>query len=115
MSNKTFLCIQRSEPCNNDAKKEVPSAAQMEQMYAKFNAWKDKYQDNILDMGGQLGAGAVVRSDGAIDGPFAQSKEIVGGYMIVTAANIEQAIAVAQESPGVFPGASVEVREIKKN
>jgi len=115
MSNKTFLCIQRSEPSSNDAKKEAPSAAQMEQMYAKFNAWKDKYQENILDMGGQLGAGAVVSSDGVIDGPFAQSKEIVGGYMIVTAASIEQAIAVAQESPGVFPGASVEVREIKKN
>lgn len=115
MSNKTFLCIQRSEPRSTDQKKEAPSPAQMEQMYAKFNAWKDKYQDNILDMGGQLGAGAVVRSDGAVDGPFAESKEIVGGYMIVTAPNIELAIEVAQESPGVFPGASVEVREINKS
>jgi len=115
MSNKAFLCIQRSVPHGTDQQREAPSAAQMEQMYAKFNAWKEKYQDNILDMGGQLGEGVVVNSDGAIDGPFAQSKEIVGGYMIVTAQSIEQAIEVAQESPGVFPGASVEVREIKKS
>ena len=84
----------------------------MEQMYAKFNAWKEKFQDNIVDMGGQLGGGRVVTSDGVTDGPFVEAKEVVGGYMIVAADSMEQAVEVAQESPGVMPGSSVEVREI---
>ncbi|NNF05193.1 MAG: hypothetical protein HKN21_00400, partial [Candidatus Eisenbacteria bacterium] len=73
-----YLCIQRSQP---DPNREKPSPAQMEQMYAKFNTWKEKFQDNIIDMGGQLRGGKVVTSEGATDGPFAETKEIVGGFM----------------------------------
>jgi hypothetical protein len=94
------------------APKEPPSPTKMEEMYAKFNAWKDKFEDNIVDMGGKLGSGKVVTHDDVIDGPFAESKEIVGGFMIVKADSMELAVQIAQESPGVFPGSSVEVREI---
>ncbi len=112
-----YLCIQRSTPKDSvpdadQAASSPPSPAQMEQMYAKFNAWKEKFQDNIVDMGGKLGDGKVVRPDGVTDGPFVEVKEIVGGFMIVEADTIELAAQVAQESPGVFPGASVEVRLI---
>ena len=42
-----------------------------------------------------------------------ESKEIVGGYMIIAADNMEQAMEVVRESPGVgMPGSSVEIREI---
>jgi hypothetical protein len=114
MSRKNYLCIQRSQPspAGNAGKGEGPSPAQMEQMYAKFIAWKEKFQDNILDMGGKLGSGKVVTVDGVTDGPFVEAKEVVGGYMIVSADSMEEAIEVAQESPGVMPGSSVEVREI---
>jgi len=86
----------------------------MEAMYAKFNAWKEKFQENIVDMGGKLSGGAkVVTSETVTDGPFVEAKEVVGGYMLVTADSIEQAVEVARESPGVLmPGSSVEVREI---
>ena len=41
-------------------------------------------------------------------------KELVGGYMIVTAEDIEQAIEVARNCPGlVRPGSGVEVIEIR--
>ncbi len=110
---KQYLCIQRSTP-RESGSSSPPSPAQMEEMYAKFNAWKDKYQDKITDMGGKLGDGVMVTSDTTTDGPFAEAKEIVGGYMIVTADSIEEAVQVAQESPGVtMPGSSVEVREIQ--
>ncbi|MCA9175122.1 MAG: hypothetical protein KDB14_11620 [Planctomycetales bacterium] len=114
MSRKTFLCIQRSNP-ERQAQCEAPSPAQMEQMFAKFNAWREKFQESIVDMGGRLGGeGKVVTAEGATDGPFVESKEIVGGYMIVSAETIEEAAQIALESPGVMgPGASVEVREIK--
>ena len=37
---------------------------------------------------------------GATDGPFVEAKEIVGGYMIVSAENFDRALEVARESPG---------------
>ena len=92
-----------------------PIAAQMEQMYAKFNAWKEKFADNIVDLGGKLGGGKVVTSEGATDGPFIEAKEVIGGFMIVSAENMEEAVEVARQSPGVWsPGSSVEVREINR-
>ena len=109
MSKKKFLCIQRSE----SGECPPPSPAQMEEMFAKFNAWKEKYQANIVDMGGKLGGGKVVTSEGATDGPFIETKEIAGGFMIVEAETLDEAVEVARESPGVaMPGSSVEVREI---
>ena len=112
MSKKNYLCIQRSQPGNGE-KDERPSPAQMEEMYAKFNAWKEKFKDNLHDIGGKLGGGKIVTSEGATDGPFVEAKEVIGGYMIVSAENLEKAVEVARQSPGVWmPGSSVEVREI---
>jgi hypothetical protein len=105
-----YLCIQRSQP---GGKREKLSPAQMQEMYAIFNAWKDKFRQNIVDMGGRLGGGKVVTSEGATDGPFVEAKEVVGGFMIISAASLEEAMQVARECPGVvMPGSSVEVREI---
>lgn len=106
-----YLCIQRSSP--SPGKREQPSPAQMEQMYVKFHAWKAKFEKNIVDLGGRLGGGSVVTSESATDGPFVEAKEVIGGFMIVTAENLARAIEVARECPGVvMPGSSVEVREI---
>ncbi len=112
MSKKNYLCIQRSQP-RQAGKGDGPSPAQMEEMYAKFNAWKEKFQENIVDMGGNQGGGKNVTSEGATDGPFVEAKEVIGGYMIVSAESMEEAVEVARQSPGVaMPGSSVEVREI---
>jgi hypothetical protein len=83
-------------------------------MYAAFNAWKEKFKDNIVDMGGQLKPGGkIVTASGVTDGPFIEVKELVGGFMIVAAESYERALEVARGSPGVMmPGSSVEVREI---
>lgn len=109
MPTQKYLCIQRGQP----GKGEKPSPAQMQEMYAKFNAWKEKFQENIVDMGGKLGGGKVVTTEGATDGPFVEAKEVIGGYMIVSAESLEKAIEVARECPGlVSPGSGVEVREI---
>ncbi len=112
MPNKNYLCIQRSKS-GQEMKSGEPTPNQMEEMYAKFNAWKEKFQENIVDMGGKLGSGKVVTSDGAMDGPFIELKEVIGGYMIISAESLEAAIVIAQESPGTWmPDSTVEVREI---
>jgi hypothetical protein len=107
-----YLCLQRSLPGQNkDADK--PSPAQMQAMYAKFNEWREKFQKNLVDMGGRLGAGRLVTAQPAPDGPLVEVKELVGGYMIVTAENVEEAIEIARGCPGlVRPGSGVEVIEI---
>ena len=112
MSKQNYLCIQRSQP-GRPNKGTAPSPAQMEEMYAHFNAWKEKFQEKIVDMGGRLGDGQVVTSEGAKDGPFVEAKEVVGGYMIVSAESMKEAVEIARQCPGVVnPGSSVEVREI---
>jgi len=105
-----YLCLQRSLPGGQGEK---PSPAQMQAMYGKFNAWREKFQKNLNDLGGRLGAGRLVTTQPAPDGPFVEVKELVGGYMIVSAAGLEEAIQVARECPGlVRPGSGVEVIEI---
>src|SRR5437868_1023997 len=97
MPTQKYLCIQRGQPGQG----EKPSPAQMQEMYAKFNAWKEKFHENIVDMGGKLGGGKVVSTEGATDGPFVEAKEVIGGYMIVSAESLEKAIEVARQCPGL--------------
>jgi hypothetical protein len=46
------------------------------------------------------------------DGPFAESKEAIGGYFYLTVASEAEAIAIAQKCPGLEYGCSVEVRPV---
>ena len=45
------------------------------------------------------------------DGPFAETREQLGGYFLVEAGNLDEAIAVAKQIPGVHKG-TVEIRPI---
>jgi hypothetical protein len=106
-----YLCLQRKLA---NGSSECPSPAQMQAMYEKFGAWQQKFQDNIVDMGGKLGHGKLATADPAPDGPFVEVKELVGGYMIVSADSLELAIDVARACPGlVGPTSGVEVIEIR--
>jgi hypothetical protein len=87
----------------------------MQEMYAQFAAWQEKVKDNLVDMGGRLGAGRLVTPE-STDGPFVEVKELVGGYMIVSAETLDAAIEVARGCPGlVGPGSGVEVIEIRSS
>jgi hypothetical protein len=109
MPNRKYLFIQRSAPGGQAP----PSPAQMQEMFAVFNTWKEKFKAEIVDMGGKLkGGGKILTSEGVMDGPFVEAKEIVGGFMIVEADSYERALEVARESPGLRPGSSIEIREI---
>ena len=106
-----YLCLQRALP-GGAPNAEKPSPAQMQAMYAQFNEWREKFRDKLVDMGGRLGAGRLVSAQ-PLDGPFVEVKELVGGYMLVSAASLEEAIEVARGCPGlVRPGSGVEVIEI---
>jgi len=62
------------------------------------------------------GSATSIRGDGAggftiTDGPFAETKEALGGYYLIEAADLDEAIAIAREVPAAFGG--VEVRPIR--
>jgi hypothetical protein len=115
MPNQKYLVLQRSTPAGAAGpQQEAPSPAQMQAMYAAFNAWKEQFKDNIVDLGGRLKRGGkVLSSEGVSDGPFVEAKEIIGGFMVVVAESYEQALEVARGCPGlVGPGSSCEIREL---
>lgn len=108
-----YLCMQRNLPGAGGPKGQKPSPARMQEMYAQFGAWQAKFHKSLVDMGGKLGKGRLVTAQPASDGPFVEVKELVGGYMIVSAGSLDEAIEVAQGCPGlVGPGSGVEVIEI---
>ena len=92
----------------------APSPEQMQQMFAAYKAWKEKFKNDIFDMGDKLKSeGRVVTASGVADGPFVEAKEVVGGYMIVSAENYDGAVEVVRACPAVHtPGVSLEIREL---
>lgn len=90
-----------------------PSPEQMQKMFAAYNEWMEKFKDEILDPGAKLmSSGRVVTASGVADGPFAEAKEVVGGYMILCTESYEAAIAVMRAGPGAKGGGSFEIREL---
>ena len=90
-----------------------------EEMQAITQRWMDwvselKAKGHLADRGNRLKkAGKVVRVDGLItDGPFVELKEAVGGYIAVTAKDLDEAAELAKGCPVFSFGGNVEVREI---
>ena len=93
--------------------------ASPEEMQQVMQLWMDWIQSGIeagwmLDGGdGLKPAGAVVHGDLSVtDGPFAESKELVGGYSMVEAPDLAAAVEIAKGSPMPKSGGTVEVREL---
>jgi hypothetical protein len=47
-----------------------------------------------------------------VDGPFTETKEAVGGYLVLQADTFEEAVDIARENPALRYGVSIEVRPI---
>ena len=108
---KEFMMIFRSEKNDNPA----PSPEQMQAMVAKWQDWiggiaaQGKFvATNALGFQGKTVQGNAVISDG----PYAEVKEIVGGYIIVKADNIEDAVKLSDGCPTLALGGKVEIRDV---
>jgi len=49
------------------------------------------------------------------DGPFAETKEVIGGYEVIECQDLDEAIAIAQRLPSLRVGFSVEIRPAKSD
>ena len=93
------------------------SPEQSEQTMQKWVAWLKQLEDkgNMKDRGQPLEAeGKVVKGSGKVitDGPYAESKDIVGGYTLVQAKDLGQAAELAKGCPIFEGGGLVEVRPV---
>jgi hypothetical protein len=63
-------------------------------------------------------AGRILRNQGGrvatTDGPFVESKEIVGGYFLISAGDYDEACRIAAECPHLKYGSSIEVRQVEE-
>jgi hypothetical protein len=99
---------------HSPTEQQPPSPARMQEMYAAWNAWMGKFKNQVVDMGAKLKpSGKVLTAAGVMDGPLVEAKEIVGGYMIVTADSYDAALEMAREMFGMMgPGTRIEIREL---
>jgi hypothetical protein len=91
------------------------SHEELQKLIGQNQAWFER-----LTAQGKAKPGRALERTGAIvsgrngrfvtDGPFAESKEAIGGYLVLDVETIEEAIAIAQSSPGLAYGGSIEVR-----
>src|SRR5438045_7324363 len=96
------------------------SPEQLQNVMGQFRDWLD----GLTEQGKVKGAQPLEREGRVVsgkhgrivaDGPFAESKEAIGGYFLLQVKDLDEATAVAQGCPTVEYGASVEVRPVAEN
>jgi hypothetical protein len=107
---KSFMLIFRG---GSDAMKMSPEESQ--QHMQKWFGWVGELQQKGIYKAGEalMPTGKTVSRGNIItDGPFAESKEMVGGFFIVNAESIEAASEIAKSCPDLPLGGTVEVRDV---
>jgi hypothetical protein len=95
-----------------------PTPTEMRQIMAHFADWMERIRADgqLVSSHGLKTKGKVLRGRrGATiaDGPYAEAKEIVGGYVLIRARTLAHAVSVARRCPGLDYRLVVEVRPIK--
>jgi len=92
------------------------SPEELQEAMGKLMAWFDGLQSTGRIKGGQpLGPeGKTISGRNGIvtDGPFVESKEAVGGYIIVNVSDEAEAVAIARSNPMLEHGLIIEVRPV---
>jgi len=92
------------------------SPEEMQEVSSRWMAWFKRLTEeglavagNPLEPKGKIVSGANGR---VVDGPFAESKEAIGGYFLLKVNTMDDAVAIAKQCPGLPHGAKVEVRPV---
>jgi len=96
------------------------SAEEMQQVIGEYVAWRRK-----IEAEGKFAGGEKLKDEGGrhismrngkarvADGPYAEAKEVMGGYFVVNAANYDEAVETSKGCPHLKYGGWIEVREIE--
>ena len=93
------------------------STDELQQAMDKVIAWFEGLNQRGKIKGAQPlgGQGRVISGTNGrfvVDGPFTETKEAVGGYLVLQADNLAEAVEIARSMPTLRYGSSVEVRPI---
>jgi hypothetical protein len=106
-----YALLVYSEPGSHD----LPEA-ELQQVYGEYVALRD--EPGYIDSGQLHPAetATTVRMNGGetltTDGPFADTKEVFGGYYVFDLENVDAALAIAARVPVLRLGGSVEIRPL---
>ena len=99
----------------------MPTDASPEQMQAnmgKWMGWIDKLSKDGKYVAGEplLPGGKLIKgkNKSVTDGPYTEGKELVGGFFIVNAADIKEAVKLCDDYPDYEIGGSIQVRQVMK-
>ena len=87
------------------------SAEEMQAIIGRYKAWGDK----VRTTGGNKlkdGEGRVIKRGSVTDGPYVESKEVIGGFQIIEARDYDEAVRLSKDHPHLDFG-SIEIREIE--
>ena len=109
-----FLMLLHSTP-NPD---QVPSPEEIQAVVKKYQEWSEK-----MGAAGKLAGGNKLANDqgkvlrgadsvSVVDGPFAETKEVIGGYFILEADDYDEAAELSKSCPHLAFGGTVELRQI---
>jgi hypothetical protein len=95
------------------------SPEQMQQVLQKWMAWFKELADkgHLKDRGQPLDrAGKVVKGaqKTVTDGPFAEAKDVIGGYTLIEARDLDEAVELSKRCPILEREGAVEVRPVMK-
>lgn len=95
------------------------SPQEIQSIAAKWHEWAGaiKAQGKLASTGQRLATeGKVLKPGGVVtDGPFVEIRERLGGFIVVRAANLEEATTLAHGCPVLELDGSVEIRQIYAN
>jgi len=108
---KEYVLIFRNE-LNPEQK---PSPEQMQEVLNNWMNWMGSIaaQNRMVDKGNRLSVAnaKTVRPGNLVtDGPYTEIKEFINGYIVVRAADIDEAVEMAKGCPVLMTGGNVEVR-----
>ncbi len=89
-----------------------------EEMQGQIKLWQDwiggiAAQDKFVATNALGMQGKVVKANNTLtDGPYIEMKEMVGGYIIVKADDIDDAVRLSEGCPTLAIGVTVEVRDV---
>jgi hypothetical protein len=96
-------------------------AEELQNMIQRYAAWsKDLSASGRLVGGHKLRdrEGRVLKKQNdqtsVMDGPYAEAKEVVGGYFHITADHYDQAVQIARGCPHLDYGGTIEIRAIER-
>ncbi len=98
------------------------SPEEMQAIIGKYSAWRESLAESGHLVGGQKlrdGDGRVLSNSGAdgevrvLDGPYSETKEVIGGYFAIRAEDYDEAVRISRDCPHLAFGGTIEIREIE--